>query len=141
MEAGAFTSGQEPKPVRKEAIHEDKIKIFNTVSRFKTLKKDVKVDLQATTSKVSRSFGHNSSRGRSSEQQPGSPGRLVSTMGKVKIILNDSFGLIEFEQPDQGSNFCLFDTFDLYLEGGKTAAGSKLTMANCLTLDMEVRCP
>ena len=33
----------------------------------------------------------------------------------------------------------MFDTFDLYLEGGKTAARSELTVANCLTLGMEVR--
>jgi len=36
--------------------------------------------------------------------------------------------------------YCLFDTYDLYLEGdqGKTAASSKLTVSNVLSVDMEV---
>ena len=35
-------------------------------------------------------------------------------------------------------DFCLFDTFDLYLEGGRTAAQSKLTVGNVLEVNMEV---
>ena len=56
--------------------------------------------------------------------------------GHLASILNSSFGLIRF-----GSSFCLFDTFDLFLETGKTAAQSRLTVTNCLTVGMEVRLP
>jgi len=63
---------------------------------------------------------------------------LVKNTGKIKNILNDNFGLIEFYQDDGKPTFCLFDTYDLYLEGGKTAAQSKLTVSNVLALDMEV---
>jgi len=63
---------------------------------------------------------------------------LVKCSGKVKAILNDNFGLLEFYQDDANISYCLFDTFDLYLEGSKTAAQSKLTVANVLALDMEV---
>eukprot|EP00092_Neocalanus_flemingeri_P031428 GFUD01034134.1.p1 GENE.GFUD01034134.1~~GFUD01034134.1.p1 ORF type:complete len:720 (+),score=233.20 GFUD01034134.1:76-2160(+) len=61
----------------------------------------------------------------------------VKQTGKVKNILNDNFGLLEFCRDDLPT-FCLFDTFDLYLEGGKTAAQGELTVANVLALDMEV---
>merc|ERR1719318_574659 len=63
---------------------------------------------------------------------------LVKQTGKVMTILNDSFCLLKFCQPDSSPSYCLFDTFDLYLEGGRTAAQSKLTVANVLDLDMEV---
>merc|ERR1719186_2508665 len=63
---------------------------------------------------------------------------LVKCNGKVKTILNDNFGLLEFCQDDTNTSYCLFDTFDLYCEGGRTAAQSKLTIANVLAPDMEV---
>jgi len=65
---------------------------------------------------------------------------LVKQTGKVMTILNDSFCLLKFSQHvnSPSPSYCLFDTFDLYLEGGRTAAQSKLTVANVLDLDMEV---
>ena len=63
---------------------------------------------------------------------------LVKCTGKVKTILNDNFGLLEFCQDDAKTSYCLFDTFDLYCEGSRTAAQSKLTVANVLALGMEV---
>ena len=53
--------------------------------------------------------------------------------GHLASILNSSFGLIRF-----GASLCLFDTYDLFLETGKTAAQSRLTVTNCLTVGMEV---
>ena len=58
--------------------------------------------------------------------------------GKVKTILNENFGLIEFCLDLKYPSFCLFDTFDLFVETGLTAAQSKLTVGNVLSLEMEV---
>ena len=63
---------------------------------------------------------------------------LTKQTGKVKTILNDNFCLLEFCQEEAKPDYCLFDTFDLYLEGGRTAAQSKLTVANVLAINMEV---
>merc|ERR1719369_410329 len=63
---------------------------------------------------------------------------LVKHKGRVITILNDSFGLLVFSQESSKPNYCLFDTFDLYLEGGKSAAQSKKTVADVLKLDMEI---
>jgi hypothetical protein len=119
-ESGVFPAGQVPVALRREAIHEDKIRIYRTVSRSPAL----------TSARRPSTPGLQGARG----------GMLVSTLGKVKTILNNSFGLIQFQlESSLQPEFCLFDTFDLYLEGGKTAARSELTVANCLTLGMEVR--
>ena len=56
----------------------------------------------------------------------------------MKNILNDNFGLLEFCNEENKQTYCLFDTFDLYLEGGKTAAQSKMTVADVLSLGIEV---
>jgi len=63
---------------------------------------------------------------------------VTKQSGRVQTILNDSFCLLEFHQEDGQLDFCLFDTFDLYLEGGRTAAQSKLTVGNVLEVNMEV---
>ena len=60
-------------------------------------------------------------------------GEVKQGKGNLTSILNSSFGLIRF-----GDSFCLFDTYDLFLETGKTAAQSRLTATNCLTVGMEV---
>merc|ERR1719233_1619747 len=50
---------------------------------------------------------------------------IVKHSGKVMTILNDSFGLLKFSQDDiSKQSYCLFDTFDLYMKGGKSAAQS-----------------
>jgi len=52
--------------------------------------------------------------------------------------LNENFGLIEFYLDLKYSSFCLFDTFDLFIEDEETAAERKLTVGNVVSLDMEV---
>ena len=61
---------------------------------------------------------------------------LVNHTGRVVNILNDSFGLLQFCLTDTTSSYCLFDTYDLYLGGGRTAAMSNLTLENILDLNM-----
>ena len=61
-------------------------------------------------------------------------GEVKQGKGNLASILNSSFGLIRFG----GGSFCLFDIYDLFLENGKTAAQSRLTVTNCLTVGMEV---
>merc|ERR1712042_16145 len=63
---------------------------------------------------------------------------LVKQNGKVFAILNDSFGLLQFSQDEVKQSYCLFDTFDLYLEGGKSAAQSNKSVADIVELDMSV---
>merc|ERR1719481_868439 len=63
---------------------------------------------------------------------------LVKQSGKVFAILNDSFGLLQFSQEKGKQSYCLFDTFDLYLEGGKSAAQSNKSVADIVELDMSV---
>ena len=66
---------------------------------------------------------------------------LENVSGKVKTILNDNFGLLEFIDDKSEVSFCLFDTYDLYVEGDKwkTAACCKLTVSNIVAEDMEVK--
>jgi len=65
---------------------------------------------------------------------------IVKHSGKVMTILNDSFGLLQFSEGDDISKpgYCLFDTFDLYLEGGKSAAQSNKSVGEVLELGMSV---
>merc|ERR1712179_588911 len=65
---------------------------------------------------------------------------IVKHSGKVMTILNDSFGLLQFSQGDDISKqgYCLFDTFDLYLEGGKSAAQSNKSVVDVLELGTSV---
>merc|ERR1719369_1357486 len=64
---------------------------------------------------------------------------VVKYSGKVMTILNDSFGLLQFSQDDiSKQSYCLFDTFDLYLEGGKSAAQSNTSVADVLEAGMSV---
>ena len=58
--------------------------------------------------------------------------------GKVRSILNENFGLIEFYLDLKYPAYCLFDTHDLFIENDETAAQGKLTVGNVLSLDMEV---
>ena len=63
---------------------------------------------------------------------------IVKHSGKVMAVLNDSFGLLQFTQDKIKQSYCLFDTFDLYLEGGKSAAQSNKSVADVLELNMSV---
>ena len=58
---------------------------------------------------------------------------LTNVAGKLKTILNENFGLIEFSIEDGENSYCLFDTFDLYLDQRKTAAKRKVTIDKVLT--------
>ena len=111
-----------PAAIRKEAIHKDKIEIFKTVTRISALKQMEASSLKArpNVAKV--------------EPKMKALGEVRQGKGKLASILNSSFGLIHF-----GGAFCLFDTYDLFLETGKTAAHSRLTVTNCLTVGMEVK--
>ena len=54
---------------------------------------------------------------------------IQNVEGKLKSILNENFGLIEFVSPDgKMSCFCLFDTFDLYLDHLRPAAMKNITV-------------
>ena len=63
---------------------------------------------------------------------------MVKCSGRVKTFLNEDFGIIEFSEANATPAKCLFDTYNVYLKGGKTAAESKLTVGNVLALDMKV---
>ena len=56
---------------------------------------------------------------------------LCNGSGRLRSILNEHFGLIEFSS-DGKVQYVIFDTFDLYLKSGKTAAGSKLSVEQVL---------
>ena len=58
---------------------------------------------------------------------------LSKVSGKLRTILNENFGLIEFTDESGEKCYCLFDTFDLYLENKKTAAKRKVTIDKVLT--------
>ena len=66
------------------------------------------------------------------------PGSKVKCSGRVKMFLNEDFGILEFSEANATPAKCLFDTYNVYLEGGKTAAESNLTVENVLALDMKV---
>ena len=67
-----------------------------------------------------------------SESEPRVPGSNIQSLtnipGKLKSILNENFGLIEFKLSSGKETYCLFDTYDLYLESSKTAAKKKVTI-------------
>ena len=113
-----------PAAIRKEAIHRDKIEIFKTVTRISALKQMEASSLKSLP---------NVAKVESKLSKMKALGEVKQGKGNLASILNPSFGLIRF-----GSSFCLFDTFDLFLETGKTAAQSRLTVTNCLTVGMEV---
>ena len=117
-----FSDDLAPGVIGKDAIHKDKIEIFNTVTRIYALKMGASTSQHR--SKVDAELQFQGLR--SFEEVQNGKGHLAS-------ILNSSFGLIQ-----SGASFCLFDTYDLFLEGGKTAAQSRLTVTNCLTVGMEV---
>ena len=56
---------------------------------------------------------------------------LCNGSGRLRSILNEHFGLIEFIT-DGTVEYVIFDTFDLYLKSGITAAGSKLSVDQVL---------
>ena len=58
---------------------------------------------------------------------------LAKVSGRLKTILNENFGLIEFNDESGEKCYCLFDTFDLYLDIKKTAAKRKVTIDKVLT--------
>lgn len=113
-----------PAAIRKEAIHRDKIEIFKTVTRISALKQMEASSLKSLP---------NVAKVESKLSKMKALGEVKQGKGNLTSILNSSFGLIRF-----GDSFCLFDTYDLFLETGKTAAQSRLTVTNCLTVGMEV---
>ena len=58
--------------------------------------------------------------------------------GRLRSILNEHFGLIEFSSSDGKPQYVIFDTFDLYLQSGNTAAGSKLSVDQVLKVGEEI---
>ena len=70
---------------------------------------------------------------RTAKDEPKKIDSLTKVSGKLKTILNENFGLIEFTDESRGKCYCLFDTFDLYLDNKKTAAKRKVTIDKVLT--------
>ena len=120
-----FGDGLAPVAIRRDAIHRDKIEIFKTVTSSPALQQTGAPSLKSLT-EVTESKSLKLPEMKILEEVEHARGHLVN-------ILNASFGLIRY-----GSSFCLFDTYDLFLETGKTAAQSRLTVTNCLTIGMEV---
>ena len=125
--APIFSDDLAPVAIRKDAIHKDKIEIFKTVTRVSALKQMEVPSLKSLP---------NAAEVKSKLPTTKALEEVKQGKGHLASILNSSFGLIRF-----GASFCLFDTFDLFLETGKTAAQSRLTVTNCLTVGMEVRLP
>ena len=125
--APIFSDDLAPVAIRKDAIHKDKIEIFKTVTRISALKQMEVPSLKSLP---------NAAEVKSKLPNTKALEEVKQGKGHLASILNSSFGLIRF-----GASFCLFDTFDLFLETGKTAAQSRLTVTNCLTVGMEVRLP
>ena len=57
--------------------------------------------------------------------------------GRLRSILNEHFGLIELSSEGK-PQYVIFDTFDLYLQSGNTAAGSKLSVDRVLKVGDEI---
>ena len=120
--APIFSDDLAPVAIRKDAIHKDKIEIFKTVTRISALKQMEVPSLKSLP---------NAAEVKSKLPTTKALEEVKQGKGHLASILNSSFGLIRF-----GASFCLFDTFDLFLETGKTAAQSRLTVTNCLTVGM-----
>jgi len=67
-----------------------------------------------------------------------SPNVLIKMVGAVFNILNENFCLLKFRDDHDKISYCLFDTYDLYLENNKSAALSNISVQDVLTTDMEV---
>ena len=104
--------------------------------------KILSLDRIVASSKFSSNLSKSRRRSQSNDVQP-SPKRiakdepkkidtLTKVSGKLKTILNENFGLIEFTDESRGKCYCLFDTFDLYLDNKKTAAKRKVTIDKVL---------
>ena len=63
---------------------------------------------------------------------------IRNTLGKLKSILNENFGLIEFITVTGEKSFSLFDTYDLYLGERNTAAKRKVPLEKVLLAGEEV---
>ena len=63
---------------------------------------------------------------------------IRNTLGKLKSILNENFGLIEFITVTGEKSFSLFDTYDLYLGKRNTAAKGKVPLEKVLMAGDEV---
>ena len=57
----------------------------------------------------------------------------VKGVGYIKQLLNENFGIVEI-----GKHFALFDTFDLYVKDGTTAADTKKTVMDVLKTNDKV---
>ena len=62
---------------------------------------------------------------------------LCNGSGRLRSILNEHFGLIELSSEGK-PQYVIFDTFDLYLQSGNTAAGSKLSVDRVLKVGDEI---
>ena len=62
---------------------------------------------------------------------------LTNHTGKVKSILSDSFALLQFQYNDK-LEYCLFDTYDFYVEENKSAAQLKLKVREVIEVDCSV---
>ena len=58
----------------------------------------------------------------------------IQSVGFVKHILNENFGIIEIGSQE----FALFDTYDLYLTDEKTAADAGRSVDACLKVNQKV---
>ena len=85
-------------------------------------------------SKGKWSEGGGQSDGEGKEEQVKS---ICKGNGILNSILNEHFGLIEFSV-DSRKSFCLFDTYDLYLAKGKTAAMMKLSVDRVVTKGQQI---
>ena len=72
-------------------------------------------------------------------KQPACVTSIMNMPAKLKSILNENFGLLEFASSSSDFKaFCLFDTYDLYLNSTKTAAEGKVTLSSVLSAGEEV---
>ena len=58
----------------------------------------------------------------------------VQGIGYIKQLLNENFGIVEI-----GKDFALFDTFDLYIKDGVTAADTNKKVGDVLKVNDKVR--
>merc|ERR1711860_93802 len=58
----------------------------------------------------------------------------VQGIGYIKQLLNENFGIVEI-----GKDFALFDTFDLYIKDGVTAADTNKKVGDVLKVNDKVK--
>ena len=55
-------------------------------------------------------------------------GPIVKQFGVVKFILNENFALIQGPSDSTSKNYCLFDTYDLMVGNGVSAADKDMSV-------------